>query len=71
MKWFSWSAVVLLLIMAVTIDATILFLPVSMLTYFITGERYPVPAVVDDLHRADRFRVGFDRFACSPCLYQA
>eukprot|EP00904_Undaria_pinnatifida_P013112 jgi/Undpi1/8931/HiC_scaffold_26.g11392.m1 len=35
MKWSSWSTVVLLLIMAATVDTTPLLLPVSMLTYFI------------------------------------
>lgn len=39
MKWFSWLAVLLLLIMAATIDTTALFLSVCILTYFITGER--------------------------------
>ena len=40
MKWSSWSTVVLLLIMAATVDTTPLLLPVSMLTYFIIGERH-------------------------------
>ena len=40
MTWSSWSTVVLLLIMAATIDTTTLLLPVSMLTYFIIGERH-------------------------------